>query len=208
MIRKFGSVSIFLSIVLVGFLQKDQLFELVKQGGPLSVFVSMLLVAICVFFPIIPFPILAGGIGAVFGASVGTVVSLTGAMAGTMGFFYLSRYGFRDLAQKKLQNYQKAQQYEKFLMRNSFLAILTSRLIPIIPAPVITIICGLSKVKWLPFFIASAIGKLPNTFILSYAGSTFSQNKLFSIGLYGIYVLIIFLINVFVYRRSVKKASD
>jgi uncharacterized membrane protein YdjX (TVP38/TMEM64 family) len=209
MVKKISSTSIFLLIIAFGFLQKDELFLLVKQGGTLSVFISMLLVVICVFFPVIPYPILAGGIGAVFGAPMGTVISLSGAMAGTLVLFYLSRYGFRDVAQKKLEKYQKVKEYEEFLLRNSFLAILISRLIPIIPAPVITIICGLSQVHWLPFFVASAIGKLPNTLILAFAGATFSSNKLFSFGLYGIYLLFILLVNfLYVYRKSVKKSID
>lgn len=209
MIKKISSFIIFLMIIIFGFIQKDELFVMVKQGGMEAVLISILLVAICVFFPVIPYPILAGGIGAVFGAPLGTFISLTGAMAGTMAFFYLSRYGFRDLAQKKLEKYEKVKEYEEFLTRNSFAAILTSRLIPIIPAPVITILCGLSQVHWLPFFTASALGKLPNTLILSFAGAAFSSNKLLSIGLYGFYLIIILSVNfLIIYRKSAKKSVD
>jgi uncharacterized membrane protein YdjX (TVP38/TMEM64 family) len=209
MLKKVVSLCILVMIIAVGFLQKDELLSLVNAGGYLSIIISMLLVAICVFFPIIPFPVLAGVIGGVFGATQGMIVSLTGAMVGTMGFFYLSRYGFRDYAQQKLINYPKVKEYEAFLNRNSFLAILTCRLIPIIPAPVVNIVCGLSNVKWLTFFIASTIGKIPNIIILSYAGASFSSNKLFSFGLYGGYILIIFLINfVLIYRRMAKESLD
>jgi uncharacterized membrane protein YdjX (TVP38/TMEM64 family) len=209
MLKKVVSLCILVMIIAVGFLQKDELLSLVNAGGYLSIMISMLLVAICVFFPIIPFPVLAGVIGGVFGATLGMIVSLTGAMVGTMGFFYLSRYGFRDYAQQKLINYPKVKEYEAFLNRNSFLAILTCRLIPIIPAPVVNIVCGLSNVKWLTFFIASTIGKIPNILILSYAGASFSSNKLFSFGLYGGYILIIFLINfVLIYRRMAKESLD
>jgi uncharacterized membrane protein YdjX (TVP38/TMEM64 family) len=183
--------------------------HLVKQGGILAILISMLLVAICVFFPIIPFPVLAGIIGAVFGTAYGVVVSLTGAMVGTMALFFLCRYGFREYAQNKLARNLKVQEYEGFLNKNSFVAILTCRLIPIIPAVVVNIICGLSRVNWLTFFSASLIGKLPNILLLSYMGATFNNNKLFSFGLYGIYLLILFLINLgIIYRRSAKKAHD
>jgi uncharacterized membrane protein YdjX (TVP38/TMEM64 family) len=209
MLKKVVSLCILGVIIAVGFLQKDELLSLVNAGGYLSILISMLLVSICVFFPIIPFPVLAGVIGGVFGTTQGMIVSLTGAMVGTMGFFYLSRYGFRDYAQQKLVNYPKVQEYEAFLNRNSFLAILTCRLIPIIPAPVVNIVCGLSKVKWHTFFIASTIGKIPNILILSYAGASFSSNKLFSFGLYGGYILLIFLINfVIMYRRMAKESLD
>ncbi len=204
-----GILSIFILIIIVavGFFQKDELLTLIKGGGILSLLISMLFVAICVFFPIIPFPVLAAVIGGVFGTTQGVFISLTGAMAGTMAFFILSRYGFRDYAQAKLMNKPKVQEYESFLNRNSFMAILTCRLIPIIPAPVVNIICGLSKVNGLVFFSASTIGKLPNILILSYAGALFSSNKLFSFALYGGYILVIFLINFLIIYRNMSKES-
>ncbi|MEH7086511.1 TVP38/TMEM64 family protein [Neobacillus drentensis] len=209
MFKRILSIGILLLIIAIGLFQKDELLHLVKQGGGLSILISMLLVAICVFFPVIPFPVLAGTIGAVFGTSQGMIVSLTGAMLGTMAFFFLSRYGFRDFAQQKLMNYPKVQEYDEFLNKNSFVAILTCRLIPIIPAPVVNIVCGLSHVKWLTFFTASLIGKIPNILLLSYAGALFSNNKLYSFGIYGVYLIIIFIINfIIIYRKQANKSLD
>ncbi|WP_144549993.1 TVP38/TMEM64 family protein [Bacillus sp. X1(2014)] len=209
MFKRILSIGILLLIIAIGFFQKDELLHLVKQGGALSILISMILVAICVFFPVIPFPVLAGTIGAVFGTSQGMIVSLTGAMAGTMAFFFLSRYGFRDYAQQKLMNFPKVQEYDEFLNKNSFVAILTCRLIPIIPAPVVNIVCGLSHVKWLTFFTASLIGKIPNILLLSYAGALFSNNKLYSFGIYGVYLVFIFIINfIIIYRKQANKSLD
>jgi uncharacterized membrane protein YdjX (TVP38/TMEM64 family) len=207
MSKRILSISLLLIVIAIGFLQKDELLILIKEGGMLSIFISMLFVAICVFFPVIPFPVLAGVIGGVFGTTQGVIVSLTGAMAGTMAFFFLSRYGFRDYAQSKIINYPKVQEYEEFLNRNSFVAILTCRLIPIIPSPVVNIICGLSKVNWVTFFTSSTIGKIPNILILSYAGASFSSNKIFSVALYGGYILIIFIVNFIIMYRKMKKES-
>jgi uncharacterized membrane protein YdjX (TVP38/TMEM64 family) len=209
MFKRILSISLLLMVIAIGFLQKDELLTIINEGGILSIFISMLFVAICVFFPVIPFPVLAGVIGGVFGTTQGVIISLTGAMAGTMGFFLLCRYGFRDYAQSKLLNYPKLQQYEEFLNRNSFVAILTCRLIPIIPAPVVNIICGLSKVNWLTFFTSSTLGKIPNILILSYAGASFSSNKLFSFGLYGGYILVVFIIYfIVIYRKMAKESVD
>jgi uncharacterized membrane protein YdjX (TVP38/TMEM64 family) len=202
MIKRILSISLLILIVLIGIFQKDELLTMIKSGGILSIFISMLFVAICVFFPIIPFPVLAGVIGGVFGTTQGVFVSLTGAMIGTMALFFISRYGFRDYAQGKLMMYPKVQEYESFLNRKSFSAILVCRLIPIIPAPVVNIICGLSKVRGITFFFASTIGKVPNILILSYAGASFSNNKLFSLGLYGSYILVIILINFVIMHRK------
>jgi uncharacterized membrane protein YdjX (TVP38/TMEM64 family) len=205
MIKKVSTVGILIFIILIGYLQKDTLLQIIKEGGPTAILVSILFVAICVFFPLIPFPVLAGIIGAVFGTKEGVWISLIGSMVGTMGFFFLSRYGFRDAAQSRLEKYPKVKEYEEFLTRNSFIAILISRLIPIIPAPVVNIICGLSQVNWLSFFIASMIGKIPNIILLSFVGASFTRNKLLSFGIYGPYILVLGIINfMIIYRRMSK----
>lgn len=206
MVKKIISLCAVIAIIAVGYYQKGTFLALIHEGGILAIFISMLLVAICVFFPIVPFPILAGTIGALFGVGNGVLISLTGAMAGTMVFFFLCRYGFRDFAQSKLLKYSKAQQFDQFLMRNSFIAVLTGRLIPVIPAIIFNTICSLSKVKWFPFFIASSIGKLPNILILSYAGSLFSNNKLYAVGLYGLYLLLVVIINYIIISRRMSQS--
>ena len=194
-----------ISIILFGYTQKDILIELVKQDGPYAVLISMLMVTICVFFPVVPFTVLGGMIGALFGATEGLFISYTGAMIGTLLFFFISRYGFRDWAQSTLQKYPKVMEYQEILNRNSFIAILVARLIPIIPAPVFNAACGLSKVDWKIFFLASVIGKIPNIFIVSFAGANIIHNKWFPISLYGSYLLIISMAAYFIVSKRMPK---
>jgi uncharacterized membrane protein YdjX (TVP38/TMEM64 family) len=60
------------------------------------------------------------------------------------------------------------------------------------------IVCGLSKVKWAVFFAASTLGKVPNVLVVSIAGANFSENKLLSVGVYGLYMAIIAFV---IYRK-------
>ncbi|WP_350268689.1 hypothetical protein [Neobacillus mesonae] len=71
MIKRFTTIAVFLLIVTVGYIQKDELLNLINGGGTIAITISMLFVAICVFFPVVPFPVLAGVIGAVFGTAQG-----------------------------------------------------------------------------------------------------------------------------------------
>jgi uncharacterized membrane protein YdjX (TVP38/TMEM64 family) len=206
-LKKSVSILVVVSIILFGFIQKDVLIELVKQGGPYAMIISMLMVAICVFFPIVPFTVLGAMIGALFGATKGLMISYTGAMIGTMLFFFISRYGFKDWAQSRLQTYPKVMEYQELLNRNSFIAVLVARLIPVLPAPIFNSACGLSKVDWKIFFLASAIGKIPNIFIVSYAGANVMHNRWFSISLYGIYLLMISLATYFVISKRIPKEA-
>ena len=207
--KKIVSLTFIILFIVIGYIQKDPLLLLVEQGGTLSIFISILLVSICVFFPIIPFPLLAGMIGVVFGVLQGIVISLTGAMIGTILMFMLTRYGFRDFAQQKLHKHPKIQQYEEYFEKNSFISILFVRIVPIIPSPVVNILCGLSRVNWLSFLLASSFGKFPNILVITFAGANLSANKWVSVTVYGTYVIILLMItSTILYRRTASTKPD
>ncbi|OIK10713.1 hypothetical protein BIV60_19765 [Bacillus sp. MUM 116] len=207
MIKKFILVFLLVVIIGIGITEKNTLFLMIIQGGPHAVVFSLLLLSLCVFFPIIPFPVTSGTIGAVFGPLKGSIITLTGSMIGTILLFFLTRYGFRNWAQQKLKRYPKAQAYEKQLKDKAFMTIFIARLIPIIPAPVVNIGCSLSTVNWRVFVIASIIGKIPNILFLCYAGANFQQNMLFSVSMYGFYFVIILVINIVLFYRKLPKTK-
>lgn len=161
MIRKLFTIIIMASIIAVGFVCKDSWLDVIRDGGVYSVLFSMLLVAACVFFPIVPFALIAGLNGALFGIANGVLITLTGSMLGTMLLFFLSRYGFRDMARRHLTKYPKMSEYEAYFNQNAFTAVLLGRLIPVIPAVVMNIVCGLSKVKWAVFLRLRRLEKSP-----------------------------------------------
>lgn len=206
MVKRIIIVFLLLGIICIGIREKNTLFLIIAHGGSIAVVISLLFLSLCVFFPFIPFPVMAGTIGAVFGPLKGSIITLTGSMIGTILFFFLMRYGYRNWAQQKLKKYPKAQKYENQLKDNMFMAIFIARLIPIIPAPVVNIGCSLSKVDWKVFVMASFIGKIPNIIFLSFAGASFRHNMWLSVSMYTLYLVIILVINiVWVYRKVPKK---
>lgn len=205
MYKKAVSILSLISVIAIGIIQKDFLIQMIKEGDSYAMLISMALVAICVFFPIVPFTFLGGMIGALFGTTKAFLISYTGAMAGTILFFFICRYGFRDWAQKMAMKYSKVQKLEEYLEKNSFLFIITARLIPVIPAPVFNSACSLSNVNWKIFFLASALGKIPNIVIISFAGANVSNNIWFSFSIYGFYLLIIFMLSFIIVQRKIPK---
>ncbi|WP_026692326.1 TVP38/TMEM64 family protein [Peribacillus kribbensis] len=203
MVKKIIIVSFIIIIIIgLGIKEKNTLILMITHGGSPALVMSLLLLSLCVFFPIIPFPVSAGTIGAVFGPLKGSIITLTGSMIGTVLFFFFTRYGYRKWAQQKLKKYPKAQKYENQLKDNAFMAVFIARLIPIIPAPVVNLGCSLSTVNWKVFVLASLIGKIPNILFLSFAGASFRYNMWFSVFMYALYLVIIVVINiVWVYRK-------
>ena len=187
------TIGLTILIIFVGFIQKDKMMTWIHQGGAVAVIICIVFVAILVFFPIIPYPVLAATIGSIFGVFIGVSISLVGVMVGTMIMFILFRYGFQELARKILTKYPTMKEYESFFERNAFVAILYSRLIPIVPSQVVTIVSALSKVKWSTFFVATCIGKIPAAVTFTFAGSVFEGSKRLSISIFVLYFLILML---------------
>lgn len=194
MLKKTLGIILIIAVIAVGFYQKEAWLDAIKAGGLISVLCSMLLIAADVFFPIVPFAIIAALNGAVFGIANGVWITLAGSMLGTILLFFLARYSFRDWARKKIKAYPAIQGYEASFDKNAFTAVLLGRLIPVIPSLVMNVVCGLSSVRWHVFFFASLIGKIPNILVVTIAGANFSSNKLLSFSIYGAYVLILMLI--------------
>ncbi|MBT2657942.1 TVP38/TMEM64 family protein [Bacillus sp. ISL-18] len=208
MVKKLMIVILLVSIIGLGIREKSTLILMITQGGFPAMVMSLLLLSLCVFFPIIPFPVTAGMIGAVFGPVKGSIVTLTGSMIGTVLFFFLMRYGYRQWAQRKLKKYPKAQKYQNQLKDNAFMAIFIARLIPIIPAIAVNIGCSLCTVNWKVFFGASVIGKIPNIVFLSFAGASFQHNIRFSVFLYVLYLVSMLVMNIMWVYRKVPKTKQ
>ncbi|MEC1292499.1 TVP38/TMEM64 family protein [Bacillus mojavensis] len=207
MLKKILGIILIIAVIAVGFYQKEAWLDAIKAGGLISVLCSMLLIAADVFFPIVPFAIIAALNGAVFGIANGVWIALAGSMLGTILLFFLARYSFRDWARKKIIAYPAIQGYEASFDKNAFTAVLLGRLIPVIPSLVMNVVCGLSSVRWHVFFFASLIGKIPNILVVTIAGANFSSNKLLSFSIYGAYVLILMLIIYIKFPHLVKASK-
>lgn len=88
MLKKILGIIVMITIIAVGFFQKEAWLDAIKAGGLFSVLFSMLLIAADVFFPIVPFALVAALNGAVFGIANGIWITLTGSMLGTMMLFF------------------------------------------------------------------------------------------------------------------------
>ncbi|QQZ10954.1 TVP38/TMEM64 family protein [Heyndrickxia vini] len=194
-----------ISIIIFAYTQKEGMLHLIESGESMAIIISLLFVALLVFFPVMPFALVAGIIGSVFGVWLGAIISLCGSVFGSMIMFFMARYGFQQWVQKVLDKYPKAREYESIFQKNAFLGILLLRLAPIIPAPLLNVLCGVSVIRWPIFFIATLIGKFPAIIIFTFAGSLFANNKLLSIAIYGAYFVIITVIaTIHIQKRKIQ----
>jgi uncharacterized membrane protein YdjX (TVP38/TMEM64 family) len=120
--------------------------------------------------PLVLFPatLLTLAAGLLFGPIVGVIVAAAGANAAAMVGWAVARY----LAPSGVSSGRAiVQSWSDRLHRNSFEAVLLMRLL-FLPYDLVNYGCGLLKVKWRPFILATAIGSLPGTIAFVLAGAS------------------------------------
>ncbi|MCP8615767.1 TVP38/TMEM64 family protein [Salirhabdus salicampi] len=202
--KKWISIIIYAVIVLSFVLTKDTLLFTIHSGNDLAIYISIFFFSLLVFFPIVPFIVATGIVGSLFGVVTGTLIIFTGVMTGTMTMFFMARYGFRDFMRNFLNKYEKAKHYDTLFQEHAFITILGVRIFPILPSPVVNIMCGSTNVNWVMFTIATSFGILPRIIIFTLAGYQTTESITGSLLLYGAYFLIVTIV---IYNKVKRKPS-
>lgn len=160
-IRALLSLAVSLSLMLWLYpkvAEPHKLGALVQGLGTTGFLLDLVILALQMLFPLIPFPLLAGINAIVFGWPLGFLISLTGSMLGSSLGFWLAR----TLAPEKLRIRLADKLSSRLpLFNEGFVPVFLARLIPIIPAAAVNYLAGLSNIGFSTFFAASLLGKVP-----------------------------------------------
>ena len=184
------------------------------QGfGNFAVIVYVVAYALNTISIIPPIAILSLTAGLVFGKVWGALYLMMGAMIGTSATYFISRIFGRGLIESFLKG--KFKQLDDALERKGFLTVLFFRAIPIIPYEVLNYACGLSKMKFRDYFLATFLGLIPGVIISAFFGGAIgnieSLKDLFSIEFVIALVLLGILIMipaVYQYIKKKRKGRD
>ncbi|MGK5627498.1 TVP38/TMEM64 family protein [Streptomyces sp. URMC 123] len=119
---------------------------------------------------LVPRPILNLAAGALFGSGFGLASALVGTVLGAGLAFGLGRL----LGQEALRPLLRARWLaaaDRQLSRHGFRSMLLVRLVPGVPFAAANYGAAVSRMGWLPFLLATAIGSVPNTAAYVVAGS-------------------------------------
>ena len=111
------------------------------------------------------------GAGAIFGVVKGTVFVSAGSVLGAGAAFLVGRYLARDRIAKIVEKNPKFAAVDEAVAQEGWKIVGLTRLSPIFPFVVLNYAFGLTKVKFLDYFLASWIGMLPGTILYVYIGS-------------------------------------
>jgi uncharacterized membrane protein YdjX (TVP38/TMEM64 family) len=111
---------------------------------------------------VVPWPILAGATGVVFGTAVGTPVAVAGVLVATTLQLLAARHVAGSDLRRRLQ--ERAPRIDAALERNGFLAIFYSRLAPAVPWGPVNYAAGLARVRVREAVLGTLAGGSPKVF--------------------------------------------
>lgn len=197
MLKKLGLAIIYAAAAFILYTYGDAILAWLQQAD--SVPLVILMAALMALFPIIPYPVVSGIIGAALGPALGGFAAWAGSAAASIVMFLFIRYGYREWGVHVLHRYSRIGKLTDLFERNAFLTILFARLIPFIPSIAINMYSALSRVSFTTYAIASSLGKMPAMLLFVTVGDNLISNPKNMLAAIGIYALFLAL-SLFAYR--------
>lgn len=145
--------------------------ELAERGGWLGPFIVLLTFALQTIVPI-PNIVLAATTGALYGPWLGSFLVIIGWMISAHVSFFAGRYFGRHWLERHASEWLKS--YADLLNQKGFQTVLCMRLVQI-PADVIGIVCGMTRIRWMEYVIASFLGILPAAITFTVLGRSWNK---------------------------------
>jgi uncharacterized membrane protein YdjX (TVP38/TMEM64 family) len=122
---------------------------------------------------LITWPILAGAGGLLFGTAVGTPLALAGVTLAALTQMWIARFLAGDHAGRLLPRRTRA--IEEFLTRNGVVAVMESRVVPLLPYGAVNYSAGLTRLRFRDMAIGTVIGAAPKVFAYTALGGSLSD---------------------------------
>jgi uncharacterized membrane protein YdjX (TVP38/TMEM64 family) len=142
----------------------------IEQLGPWGPFLYaaiFILAAVCLV-PVWPLTL---GAGAVFGLPWGVIYASIASTLGATAAFLVGRHLARDWVARKTEGNASLAAVDRAVEQEGWRIVLLLRLSPLFPFNLLNYAFGLTRVKWLPYFIATWIGMMPSTIMYVYLGA-------------------------------------
>jgi uncharacterized membrane protein YdjX (TVP38/TMEM64 family) len=191
--------TILLVVALTGsFPDPDEVRDWGEELGDLAVVACV--PAFVVINLVIAWPILAGGIGLLFDTALGTPLALAGVTLAALSQMAITRYLSGEHAGRLLP--KRVRGLEAFLERHGAIAVMESRIVPVLPFGLVNYGAGLTRLRFWQMGLGTVIGAAPKVFAYVALGGSLTDlgapEAKIAIGL----LLVVALVGVLVLRRQ------
>ncbi|SDD99533.1 Uncharacterized membrane protein YdjX, TVP38/TMEM64 family, SNARE-associated domain [Paenibacillus sp. UNCCL117] len=158
----------------------EHVSEVLGSLGWLGYVGGALLILLHSLLPFIPFVVAAGVNVLLFGFWGGLAVNYSFACLGAIIAYFLARNLGRVWVQRKLADYSFLGKVNSMLERYGLWCVAASRVIPVLPASVISIGAAFMKIRTRHFILGTLIGNIPMIWLESMVGHDllhFGQHK-------------------------------
>jgi uncharacterized membrane protein YdjX (TVP38/TMEM64 family) len=162
-----------LSLALIGTLavtgnipSSDEARDFADDLGPLGAILFVPLFVIANF--VIAWVILAGAAGLLFGTAAGTALALAGVTAAALTQMSVARWLAGSHRGRLLP--ERTKRVENFLTENGAVAVMESRIVPVLPYGVVNYSAGLIHLSYRDMALGTAVGAAPKVFAYTALG--------------------------------------
>ena len=143
----------------------------IASYGALAPIVSAILMIFQSVIAPLPAFLITFANGTLFGFWWGSLLSWSSSMVGAAFCFYIARFlGIQRIT--RLISQPAVERANDFVEKYGTYAILIARLMPFISFDVISYFAGVTRMRFLGFWIATGIGQMPATLVYSYLGES------------------------------------
>ena len=144
----------------------DEARDFADGLGPLAPILYVPLFVIANF--VVPWVILAGAAGLLFGTAAGTVLALAGVTLASLTQMAVSRWLAAGNHGRLLP--QRTKRIENFLTDNGAIAVMESRIVPVLPWGLVNYSAGLTHLTYRDMAVGTVIGAAPKVFAYTALG--------------------------------------
>lgn len=198
MMKKWWVVIAYIIILVIGLINKDSIFNWIQRSEPNDLPTMFFLSILFSVIPLIPFTLFAGIMGAKYGMLIGSLINWFGGVSAAIIYFLFSRIYFSNFFMNYTKRFRGVQRFQMMLEKNSFIAILFVRMVPIIPPFIVNSYSGVINISFRTFITATVIGQVPPMFIIAYCGDQiFSSILHLSIGIFVYLLFLLFILLIY-----------
>ncbi|WP_078554209.1 TVP38/TMEM64 family protein [Bacillus alkalicellulosilyticus] len=196
-------------IIAAIYMYGEQLLLWMQLYASQYIVLTAIIATLFALFPIIPYPLIGGILGATFGPVLGALLTWIGSSAASIVMFIVVRYGYQDWGNKIIKRYEAIDKITTLFERNAFITIFFARLIPVIPSIIVNIYSALSRVSFVSYAIASSLGKVPAMILFAVVGNSFVTNRqdILYFGLFYLIFLLVVLLGYHLWKKQIEEKA-